>query len=138
MSEQVSGTHGRAEDDAVKRHDRSELQAQGDEWPEPESSGEDETGATWAPEGRFAGTPSGEDWQAIELRSELARHLDRTAFPATGARLHENLVAHQAEQRLLDLVPPLRTGEKFASMGEVLGAPRLPIAAPTRLPPTHS
>jgi hypothetical protein len=127
MSEQVSGTHGRAEDDAIKRQDRSELQAHGDEWPEPESSGEDETGATWAPEGRFAGTPSGEDWQAIELRSELARHLDRTAFPATRARLHENLVAHQAEQRLLDLVSSLPTGEKFANLGEVLRALGVPV-----------
>ena len=127
MSEQVSGTHGRAEDDAIKRQDRSELRAHGDEWPEPESSGEDETGATWAPEGRFAGAPSGEDWQAIELRSELARHLDRTAFPATRARLHENLVAHQAEQRLLDLVASLPTGDKFASLGEVLRALGVPV-----------
>ena len=127
MSEQVSGTHGPAEDDAIKRQDRSELQAHGEEWPEPESSGEDEPGATWAPEGRFAGTPPGEDWQAIELRSELARHLDRTAFPATRARLHENLVAHQAEQRLLDLVSSLPTGEKFANLGEVLRALGVPV-----------
>src|SRR5258708_39904387 len=103
MSEQVSGTHGRAEDDAIKRQDRSELRAHGDEWPEPESSGEDETGATWAPEGRVAGTPPGGDWQAIELRSDLARHLDRTAVPATPARLDENLGAHPAEQMLLGL-----------------------------------
>jgi hypothetical protein len=127
MSEQVSGTHGRAEDDAIKRQDRSELRAHGDEWPEPESSGEDETGATWAPEGRFAGTPSGEDWRAIELRSELARHLDRTAFPATRARLYENLVAHQAEQRLLDLVSSLPTDDKFANLGEVLRALGVPV-----------
>ena len=38
MSEQVSGTHGPREDDAIKRQDRSELQAHGEEWPEPESS----------------------------------------------------------------------------------------------------
>src|SRR5260221_2236646 len=111
MSEQVSGTHGPAEDDAIKRQDRSELQAHGEEWPEPESSGEDEPGATWAPEGRFAGTPLGEDWQAIELRSELARHLDRTVFPATRAHLLENLLAHQAQQRLLDLVSSLPAGD---------------------------
>ena len=92
MSEQVSGTHGPAEDDAIKRQDCSELQAHGEEWPEPESSGEDEPEATWAPEGRFAGTRPGEDWGAIELRS----HLDRTAFPAVRAQLLETLTAHQA------------------------------------------
>lgn len=127
MSEQVSGTHGPREDDAIKRQDRNELQAHGEEWPEPESSGEDEPEATWAPEGRFAGTPAGEDWEAIELRSDLARHLDRTAFPATRARLLETLAAHQAEQRLLDLVSPLPGGTTFASLGELLRALGLPM-----------
>ncbi len=125
MSEQVSGTHGPAEDDAIKRQDRSELQAHGEEWPEPESPGEDEE--TWAPEGRFAGTLPGEDWQAIELRSDLARHLDRTAFPAARAQLLETLTAHQAEQRLLDLVSSLPDGATFASLGELLPALGLPI-----------
>ena len=127
MSEQVSGTHGPREDDAIKRQDRSELQAHGEEWPEPESTGEDEPEATWAPEGRFAGTPAGEDWEAIELRSDLARHLDRTAFPATRARLLETLEGHQAEQRLLDLVSPLPGGATFASLGELLRALGLPM-----------
>ena len=127
MSEQVSGTHGPREDDAIKRQDRSELQAHGEEWPEPESSGEDEPEATWAPEGRFAGTLPGEDWQAIELRSDLARHLDRAAFPATRAHLLQTLAAHQAEQRLLDLVSPLPGDTTFASLGELLRALGLPM-----------
>jgi Protein of unknown function (DUF2795) len=127
MSEQVSGTHGPAEDDAIKRQDRSELQAHGEEWPDPDSPGEGEPEATWAPEGRFAGTPHGEDWEAIELRSELARHLDRTAFPATRGHLLENLVAHQAEQRLLDLVSSLPTGGTFANLGELLRVLGVPV-----------
>jgi hypothetical protein len=127
VSEQISGTHGPAEDDAIKRQDRDELRAHGEEWPEPESSGEDEPEATWAPEGRFAGTPPGEDWQAIELRSDIARHLDRTAFPSSRARLLETLAAHQAEQRLLDLVSSLPDGATFASLGELLRALGLPM-----------
>ena len=126
MSEQISGTHGPAEDDAIKRQDRRDVQAHGEQWPEPES-GEDEAEATWAPEGRFAGTPHGEDWEAIELRSDLARHLDRTAFPATRAHLLETLAAHQAGQRLLDLVSSLPDGVTFASLGELLRALGLPI-----------
>ena len=127
MSEQASGTHGPREDEAIKRQDRSELQAHGEEWPEPESSGEDEPEATWAPEGRFAGTPAGEDWETVELRSDLARHLDRAAFPAARAQLLETLTAHQAEQRLLDLVSSLPDGTTFASLGELLPALGLPI-----------
>jgi hypothetical protein len=125
MSEQASGTHGPAEDDAIKRQDRDELQAHGEEWPEPESSGEEEQ--TWAPEGRFAGTLPGEDWEAIELRSDLARHLDRTAFPADREHLAETLTAHQADQRLLDLVSSLPDGATFASLGELLQALGLPV-----------
>lgn len=127
MSEQISGTHGPAEDDAIKRQDKGELQAHGEEWPDPESRGDDETEATWAPEGRFAGTPPGEDWDAIELRSEMARHLDRTAFPATRGHLLEHLAAHQAEQRLLDLVSSLPDGVTFANLGELLAALGVPI-----------
>jgi Protein of unknown function (DUF2795) len=127
MSEQVSGTHGPREDDVLKREARSELQEHGEQWPEPESSGEDEPEATWAPEGRFGGTPPGEDWKAIELRSDLARHLDRTAFPATRGHLLETLAARQAEQRLLDLVSPLPQGATFASLGDLLRALGLPV-----------
>jgi Protein of unknown function (DUF2795) len=127
VSEQISGTHGPAEDDAIKRQDRSELEAHGAEWPDPESSDEDESDATWAATGRFAGTPGWEDWEAIELRSDLARHLDRASFPATRAHLLETLQARQADQRLLDLVSSLSGRARFASLGELLRALGLPI-----------
>ena len=122
MSEQISGTHGPAEDDAIKRQDRSELEAHGAEWPDPESAGEDGPDATWAGHGRFAGTPGGEDWDAVELRSDLARHLDRTAFPATRARLLDTLAARGADQRLVDLVSSLPAGVRFATLGELVRA----------------
>jgi hypothetical protein len=131
MSEQTGGTHGPREDDALKREVRSELQAhratRAEEWLEPEPPGEDEPEATWAPEGRPGGTPPGESWETIELRSDLARHLDRTAFPATRARLLEILAEHQAEQRLLDLVSPLPEDATFANLGELLHALGIPV-----------
>ena len=120
MSEQVSGTHGRAEDDAIKRQDRTELQDHGEDW--LDSLDEEAPDATWAPQGRFAGTSPAEDWQAIELRSSLARQLDRTAFPATRAHLLQILTGRQAEQRLLDLVSGLPADATFASLGELLPA----------------
>src|SRR5215470_6591741 len=75
MSEQGSGPYVPREDDAIKRQDRSELQAHGDQWPEPDSDDDaNQPDTAWAPEGRFAGDLPGEDWAAIELRSDLARH----------------------------------------------------------------
>jgi hypothetical protein len=127
MSEQVSGPHGPREDDALKREVRSELEGHREEWREPDLPDEDELEATGALEGRFGGTPPGEDWEAIELRSDLARHLDRTAFPATRAHLLETLAAHQAGQRLLDLVSSLPEGATFASLSELLPALGLPV-----------
>lgn len=125
MSEQISGTHGPAEDDAIKRQDRDELREHGEEWPEPDAD-ETDPDATWAATGRFAGTPSGEDWGAIELRSELGRHLDRATFPATRAHLLETLTAHQAQQRLLDMVSSLPGGARFGSLAELLQALGVP------------
>jgi hypothetical protein len=126
MSEEVSAKHGRVEDDAIKRQDRSELQARGEEWPDPESA-EMEAGAVWAPEGRFAGARPLEDWQAIELRSDLARRLDRTAFPATRAHLLAALDSQEAGQRLLDLVSSLPDGASFGNLGELLRGLGLPV-----------
>ena len=127
MSEQASGTHGPAEDDAIKRQEQAELQAHGERWPESEAAGEGGPEATWAPEGRFAGTPPGEDWPTIELRSDLARHLDRTAFPATPPKLIKTLATHRADERLIDLVRSLPRDAKFSSLGGLVAALGLPI-----------
>lgn len=128
MSEQGSGPYVPREDEAIKRQDRSELQAHGEQWPEPDSDDDDgDTDATWAPEGRFAGDLPGEDWAAIEVRSDLARHLDRTTFPATRAQLLETLAAHQADQRLLDLVSSLPESTTVTSLAELLRALGIPV-----------
>lgn len=123
MSEQFSGTHGPVRDDAIKRGEREEIHELAGEWPEPEDEGDEaDADATWAPEGRF----TGREWEAVELRSDLARHLDRTAFPATREKLLERLTAQFAEQRLLDLVsslPKRRTYATFAELARALGLP---------------
>ncbi len=126
VSEQISGTHGPAEDDAIKRQDRRELQEHGDEWPDEDAPDEGEPDAVWAEEGRFAGQPAGEDWPGIELRTELARHLNRTDFPATRAQLLETLTVQGADQRLLDRVTALPGRARFASLSEVARALGLP------------
>lgn len=127
MSEQFSTKHGPAEDDAIKRQDRSEEREYAEEWPEPESPDEGDPGATWAETGRFAGAPGGEDWEAIELRSDLARHLDRTAFPVSREQLLETLEERQAEQRLLGMVSSLPARATFASLHDLVRALGLPV-----------
>jgi len=127
MSEQVSATHGPVEDEHIKRQDRTELQEHGEEWPDREESDEGSDEGSWAPEARFASTPDGPDFQAIELRSELARHLDRTTFPATREQLLRALLDRQAEQPLLDLVSSLPPRTTVESVGELIRAAGVPV-----------
>ena len=131
MTEQESGTHGARQDDALKREVHSELQAnratRAEEWLEPEPPDEDEPEATWPLAGRPGGTPPGEDWDTIELRSDLAAHLERAAFPATRQKLLDTLAAHQAEQRLVDLVSPVPDDVTFANFGELMRTLGLPV-----------
>jgi hypothetical protein len=131
MSEQESGTHGAHEDDLLKKEFRSELEARrwtrGEDWREPDMPDEDEPDADRALTGSLGAQMAGEDWDAIELRSDLARHLDRTAFPGTRDHLVSVLEAHQAEQRLQDLIASLPARSRFASLAELLTALGLPV-----------
>jgi hypothetical protein len=122
MSEQVSAKHGPAEDDLIKRQDRTEIQDHGEEWPDPQESGVWPDQGSWAPEARFASAPEGPDFRAIGLRSELARHLDRTTFPATREQLLRTLMDRQAEQPVLDLASALPPRVTVDSVGELFRA----------------
>jgi hypothetical protein len=121
VSEQGSGTHGPVHDDAIKRQDEAEARDYVGEWPEPETEPDDETEreATWAPGARLADSPTPEDWEAVELRSDLARHLDRTVWPATRERLLEILTERNAGDRVLELVTSLPGGQRYASLREL-------------------
>jgi len=124
VSEQASDTHGPLRDDAIKRQDEAEAQAYAGEWPEPEEEPEDETEreAIWAPAARLAESPAPEDWEAIELRSDLARHLDRSDWPLTGGRLLEILTERNAGDRLIELAGSLQEGQRYQSLRELLQA----------------
>jgi uncharacterized protein DUF2795 len=124
VSEQGSGTHGPVRDDAIKRQDEAEARDYVEEWPEPETEPDDETEqeATWAPGARLADSPTPEDWAAVELRSDLARLLDRTVWPATRERLLEILTERNAGDRLLELVTSLPEGPRYPSLRELTRA----------------
>jgi len=124
VSEQASGTHGPLRDEAIKRQDEAEAREYAGEWPEPEEEPEDETEreAVWAPAARLADSPVPEDWEAIELRSDLARHLDRTDWPLDRGRLLEILTERQAGDRLSELAASLPEGQHYQSLRELLRA----------------
>ena len=124
MSEQASGTHGPLRDEAIKRQDEAEAREYAGEWPEPEEEPEDETEreAVWAPAARLAESPVPEDWEATELRSDLARHLDRTDWPLDRERLLEILTERQAGDRLPELAASLPVGQRYQSLSELLRA----------------
>jgi Protein of unknown function (DUF2795) len=124
VSEQASGTHGPVRDEAIKRQDKAEAREYAGEWPEPDQEPDDETEreAVWAPEGRLAGSLGPQDWEAVELRSDLARQLDRTAWPVTRERLLEILTERGAGDRLLELVSSLPGRQRYQSLRELAGA----------------
>ena len=124
MSEQGSGTHGPLRDEAIKREDRAEAREYAGEWPEPEEEPDDETEreAIWAPAARLAESPASEDWQAVELRSSLARHLDRTDWPVTRDQLLQILTERNAGDRLLEVATALPQGQRYHSLGELARA----------------
>jgi hypothetical protein len=124
MSEQASGTHGPRRDEAIKRDDEAEARHYAGEWPEPDEEPEDETEqeATWAPAARLAESPVPENWEAVELRSDLARHLDRTVWPVSRERLLEILTERNAGDGLLELAGSLPEGHRYGSLRELLRA----------------
>ena len=124
MSEQASGTHGPARDEAIKRQDEAEAADYAGEWPAPDEEPDDETEreAIWAPAARLAEPPAREDWEAVELRSDLARHLDRTAWPLSRRRLVEILTERNAGDRLVELASSLPAGHTYRSLAELARA----------------
>ena len=123
---QSGGTHGPVHDDALKKEVRGEVQAnraiRSEEWREPEPPGEDQPEATWD-------LSAGADphREAVQLRSDIARHLDHAAFPASRDDLLATMSDHEAPQPLLDLVGSLDPGTTYSGLGDVVAALDLPL-----------
>lgn len=123
--------HGPREDDELKRELRADLQAhrvtRAEEWRDPQSAGEDE------PEpDETAGTPEGrahpaDQEAALQLRSDLARYLGRSALPGDKTRVTRILEANNAPQRILDLVSSLPGSTTWITMRELYLALGLPV-----------
>ncbi|OEV04366.1 hypothetical protein AN216_08250 [Streptomyces oceani] len=117
-------------DDEIKKemhgrlHSGHPTRAQQEKDPEP--GADDDSWLAERPQSAGSGrdSESGEaETEAEELRSDLARHLGRTAFPADRRTLVRTLLATQAPDDLVDTVRTLpHGGEEYRTVQEVVVA----------------
>ncbi|UGQ12713.1 DUF2795 domain-containing protein [Yinghuangia sp. ASG 101] len=123
-----SDKHGQRVDAALEAEVAAEIRSgqriRAEDWREPEPVGDDQH----APYPRGGPAPGiGEDLDAgeVEMRSELARHLDRNAFPADRAALDRALTARYAPEPLVGAVRDrLPGGRWFHNVDEAVHAMR--------------
>jgi hypothetical protein len=124
MADQGSNRTGPARDDELKRESQGELKAnralRPEEAYEPEPSGEDQPTAQWRPGGPETAAPPGMTPADVEVRSELARHLEPSAFPADQGELLSVLRRHQAPDRFLGLVGDLPPDRSYTNVQDVM------------------
>lgn len=127
MTDQGSNKTGPARDNELKKEMQGDLTANRavrvEEAYEPEPSGEDRPLAGWEPTGIPAGAaPAGMTPKDVIVRSELARHLERSVYPADRTALLDALHRHQAPDGLTDLVSRLPAADKYPNLQGVVTA----------------
>jgi hypothetical protein len=114
-----STKHGPHVDDELKRETLGLVQGgratHAEEWRDPEPPGEDQPGDPVL----VGGTPPGLRPEEVEARSELARYLIPSLFPAVGQVLMEAAAGNQAPQSVLDRLRGLPTGKEYANVADV-------------------
>ena len=94
-----------------------------EEWRDPEPVAEGEPDIDAVPTGTYVGgTPVGIDADAVEVRAELARWLDRADFPSTGPDLVEAALDHRAPDVVVSELQRLPAGESYERIGDVVRA----------------
>lgn len=120
-----SNKHGPNLDDAMRSDVDSELRSghssRVHEWREAEPEGDDQAPA-YNRGGPPPGSSEGLTPAEIEFRSQLARHLDRSTFPADRKALTRGLAAHQAPEPLLEAVRGLRGDRTYRNVDEAARA----------------
>lgn len=117
--ERGSDKHGPMLDDALKHETEGLLRGghttHAEEWKDPEPAGEDQPGGAVM----VGGTPAGVDADDVEGRSELARYLGPSCFPAAGEMLLEAAAMNGAPERVLNELRSLPSGQEFVNVAEV-------------------
>ena len=122
-----STKHSAREDDELKHETegmiRSGRSTHAEEWndPEPTAEGEPDVDASPA-DTLIGGVPVGMTPDAVVVRAELARWLDRADFPNSGALLVEAARDHRAPDAVADELSRLPADEVFERIGDVVRA----------------
>jgi hypothetical protein len=116
-------THGFRIDDEMARETESltrgaPIESRVEEWREAEPSGEDQPVADGILNGDARDTP-GLGHDEVELRSELAKRLRKSVFPASRQVLEEVAIDEQAPGPILDLLRRLPDGRTFENTQDV-------------------
>jgi hypothetical protein len=114
--------HGPRMDDAMSGETESlrrgaPVESRIEEWREAEPSGEDQPTPDSILTGETVDTPVAHD--ELELRSELARRLRTSAFPADKDTLENVAREEQAPGHILDLLRRLPSGQLFENTADV-------------------
>ncbi len=122
-----STTHGPRVDDEMAHETRGLVQGghgtHAEEWRDPEPAGEDQpTGDQGiVPEDRRC-TPPGMTSDDVELRSEIARHLGKDAYPGDRDALLAKAEENSAPDAVLGRLRSLPAGEEFRNVQDVARA----------------
>ncbi|TFV76812.1 DUF2795 domain-containing protein [Blastococcus sp. CT_GayMR19] len=102
---------------------RSGRSTHAQEWAEPEPVAEGDPDLDVSPADTLVGgTPVGMDPDAVVVRAELARWLDRADYPSTGPGLVEAARDHQAPDAVVAELEKLPDGETYERIGDVVRA----------------
>jgi hypothetical protein len=102
---------------------RSGRSTHAEEWADPEPSAAGAPDVDVAPGATLVGgTPVGMDADAVVVRAELARWLDRADFPSTGPQLVEAARDHRAPDAVVAELERLPDGETYERIGDVVRA----------------
>ena len=91
-----------------------------EEWKTPEPAGEDQPDVDLVPDGTLVGgVPAGMTETDVEGRTELARHLHRSVFPAVREVLIDDVMNSDAPDRIVDMIKALPSGREFVNVQDV-------------------
>lgn len=132
MTDQGTNKTGFARDNELKRELQGALKAnpalRAQEEFEPDASGGDQPVAE--PGGPAGAPPAGMTPRDVAFRNELARHLDRSIFPARRSALLGALHRHQAPDALVERVASLPPDEEYPNVQAVVRALGLGVESP--------
>ena len=131
--DQFAGTSQRGTKHGVRLDEELQHEVQGmvrsgrsthtEEWNDPEPSAEGDPDVDLSPADTLVGgTPVGMDADAVVVRAELARWLDRADYPSTGSGLVEAARDHRAPDAVVAELAKLPDGDTYERIGDVVRA----------------